>query len=469
MRKHAAGPRSWVLGRGASRWLVMAAAISLDVGPGTPDLHAQLGSFNPAPGARGVYAIRNARIVPVSGPEIPRGTVVIGADGRIQAVGADVAVPPGAQTIDASGLSVYPGMMDAGTTMGLSEIPQGANATVDVAEVGSLNPNAQAMWGINPHSAHVGVTRVVGITHVLSSPSGGLISGQSAVINLAGFTAPDMTVVPKAALVINLPRAGFSFGRGGFQALMARINQGAESDPDRLRERQLDSIRTILRDAEAYGRAIDAYQRDHSLPRPQHDVVLAALVPAVRGQMPVLFTAERASEIRAAVEFAREMKLKPIIVGGRDASEVTDLLKQHDVPVLLTAVMDLPSREDDPYDVNFSAPAKLHRAGVRFAITSGDAGAEARNLPYTAGMAAAFGLPREAALRSVTQWPAQILGLGDRLGSIEVGKMANLVVTDGDLLEARTKTRHLFIDGRPISLSTKHEVLYETFKDRKAQ
>ena len=469
MRTYNAGPRSSVLGPRLARGLLLASCVLLDLGPWTQDLQAQLGSFNPAPGPRGVYAIRNARIVPVSGPEIPRGTVVIGADGRIQAVGSDVAVPSGAQTIDASGLSVYPGMMDAGTSMGLSEIPQGANATVDVAEVGSFNPNAQAIWGINPHSAHVGVTRVVGITHVLSSPNGGLISGQSAVINLAGFTAPDMTVLPKAALVINLPRAGFSFGRGGFQALMARINQGAESDPDRLRERQLDSIRTILRDAEAYGRAIDAYERDRSLPRPQHDVILAALVPAVRGQMPVLFTAERASEIRAAVEFAREMKLKPIIVGGRDAWEVTDLLKQHDVPVLLTTVMDLPSREDDPYDVNFSAPAKLHRAGVRFAITSGDGGAEARNLPYTAGMAAAFGLPREAALRSVTQWPAQILGLGDRLGSIEVGKMANLVVTDGDLLEARTRTRHLFIDGRPIPLSTKHEVLYETFKDRKAQ
>ena len=468
MRMRAAVPGSRFL---VPRWsrAVLAAMALWELGTGTEDLYAQLGSFNPAPGPRGVYAIRNARIVPVSGPEIARGTIVIGADGRIQAVGTDVAVPSGAQTTDASGLSVYPGMMDAGTNMGLAEIPQGANATVDVAEVGSFNPNAQAMWGINPHSAHIGVTRVVGITHVLSSPNGGLISGQSAVINLAGWTVPEMTIVPKAALVINLPRAGFSFGRGGFQALMARINQGAESDPDRLRERQLDSIRTLLRDAEAYGRAIDAYARDRSLPRPQHDVILAALVPAVRGQMPVLFTAERASEIRAAVEFAREMTLKPIILGGRDAWQVTDLLKQHDVPVLLSTVMDLPSREDDPYDVNFSAPAKLQRAGVRFAITSGDGGAEARNLPYTAGMAAAFGLPRDAALRSVTLSPAQILGLGDRLGSIEVGKMANLVVTDGDVLEARTKVRALFIDGRPIPLSTKHEVLYETFKDRKAQ
>jgi imidazolonepropionase-like amidohydrolase len=454
-----------------SRWVraTLVVAVFSNLETRNSPLQAQLGSFNPAPGPRGVYAIRNARIVTVGGPDIARGTVVVGLDGRIQAVGADVAVPAGAQAIDATGLTVYPGMMDAGTSMGLSEIPQGANATVDVAEVGSFNPNAQAQWGINPHSAHVGVSRFVGITHVLSSPTGGLISGQSAIINLAGWTAPDMTVVPKAALVINLPRAGFSFGRGGFQALMARINQGGESDPDRLRERQLDSIRTILRDAEAYGRAIDAYGRDRSLPRPQHDVVLAALVPAVRGQMLVLFTAERASEIRAAVNFAREMKLKPIIHGGRDAWQLTDLLKQHDVPVILTSVMDLPSREDDPYDVNFSAPAKLHRAGVRFAITSGDQGAEVRNLPYTAGMAAAFGLPKDVALRSVTLAPAQILGVGDRVGSIEVGKMANLVVTDGDLLEARTKTRHLFIDGRPVPLSSKHEVLYETFKGRKAQ
>jgi imidazolonepropionase-like amidohydrolase len=453
----------------AARRVIIAGLLCTQYAVRSPSALAQLGSFNPTPGPRGVYAIRNARIVPVSGPEIARGTLVIGADGRIQAVGAEVAVPGGAQTIDASGLTVYPGMMDAGTSMGLSEIPQGANATVDVAEVGSFNPNAQAMWAINPHSAHIGVTRVVGVTHVLSSPSGGLISGQSAVINLAGWTTPEMVVAPKAALVINLPRAGFSFGRGGFQALMARIQQGGDTDPERLRERQLDSIRTILRDAEAYGRAVDAYERDRSLPRPQHDVVLAALVPAVRGQMPVLFTAERAAEIRAAVDFAREMKLKPIILGGRDAWQVTDLLKQHDVPVILTSVMDLPSREDDPYDVNFAAPAKLHRAGVRFAITSGDQGAEVRNLPYTAGMAAAFGLPRDAALRAITLAPAQILGVGDRLGSIEVGKMANLVVTDGDLLEARTKTRHLFIDGRPVPLSSKHEALYETFRNRKGE
>ena len=424
---------------------------------------AQLGSYNPPPGPRGVYAIQNAKIVPVSGAVIERGTVVIGADGKIAAVGANVTVPQGARTIDASGLTVYPGMMDAGTTMGLSEIGQGANATVDVAETGSFNPNAQAYYGINPHSAHIGVTRVVGITHVVSRPSGGIVSGQAALINLAGFTPPEMAVVPKLAMVINLPRSGFA-GRG-FAAFLAQ-QQGNAGDAQRTRERQLDSLRTILRDADAYGKAQDAYAKDKSIPRPDRDVVLAALVPAVRGEMPVIFPADRAGDIRAALDFAREMKLKAIIMGGSDAPQVASLLKERDVPVILTGILGLPSREDDPYDVNYSAAAKLAQAGVRYAIASGEDGAESRNLPYVAGMASAFGLSKEDALRAVTLVPAQIFGVADRFGSIEVGKVANLAVTTGDILEARTDTKFLFIDGRPVPLSDKHTNLYETFKDR---
>lgn len=329
--------------------------------------------------------------------------------------------------------------------------------------MGSFNPNAQAVWGLNPHSAHIAVTRVVGVTHVVSSPNGGLVSGQSAIVNLAGWTVPDMTVVPRASLVVNLPSQGF--GGGGFAAFMA-AQQGQSGDQSAARERQVDSIRTMFRDAIAYGNANDAAARDRSVPRPRQDVVLASLVAAARGQMPVVFTADRAPEIRAAVEFAREMKLKPVILGGRDAWMIADYLKQHDVPVILTSVMSLPSREDDPYDVNFTAAAKLHQAGVRFALASGDAGAHVRDLPYVAGMAAAHGLPRDAALRAVTLAPAQIFNVADRFGSIEPGKVANLVVTDGDVLEARTKTRALFIDGRPVPLGSRHEDLYNLFRER---
>jgi imidazolonepropionase-like amidohydrolase len=443
---------------------VRAAAIALAIAASVPvTAQGQLGSHNPAPGERGVYAITNARIVTVSGAEIPRGTVVIGADGRIQAVGAAVQVPGGARSIDGTGLTVYPGLMDLGSSMGLSEIGQGANATVDVAEVGSFNPNAQAVFAINPHSAHIGVARVAGVTHVMSSPSGGLVSGQSAIMNLAGWTVPEMTVTPRAALVVNLPRSGF--GGGGFAAFLA-AQQGQSADAQRTRERQLDSIRAIFRDAVAYANAVEAADRDRSLPAMRRDVVLAALAPAARGEMPVIFTAERAPEIRAALDFAREMNVRPIIMGGRDAWEVTDLLRERNVPVILTGTMRLPAREDDPYDVNFSAASKLAAAGIRFAIATGDNGAHVRDLPYHAGMAAAFGLSKEDALRAVTLWPAQIAGVGDRFGSIEPGKMANLVVTDGDILEARTNTRHLFIDGRPIPLSNRHEELYDMFRER---
>jgi imidazolonepropionase-like amidohydrolase len=428
--------------------------------------HAQLGSFNPRPGPQGTYAITNAKIVPVSGPEIAKGTVVI-QGAKITAVGASVAVPAGATVIDASGLTVYPGMLDAGTSLGLSEIGQGANATVDVAEVGSFNPNAQAFYAINPHSAHVGVTRVVGVTTVVSRPTGGILSGQAALVNLAGSTVPEMAVVPRVALVMELPRSGFGGRRGGgggdFAAFAAA---GNTQDVQRLRQRQLDSLRQVLKDAEAYGKSLDAYAKDKSLPRPKRDVVLESLLPALKGEMPVMMVADRASDIRESVAFAEEMKLKPIIVGGRDAWMVAPFLKQHNVPVVMSAIMDLPTREDDPYDVNWSAPSKLVAAGVRIAITSGDGGSEVRNLPLVAGMASAHGLSKADALKAVTLWPAQVMGVADRLGSIEAGKVANLVVTDGDLLEARTQTKHLFIDGRPVPLDTKHTELYTDFKAR---
>jgi imidazolonepropionase-like amidohydrolase len=411
--------------------------------------------------SRGTYAIRNAHIVTVSGADIENGAVVI-RDGKIDAVGADIATPPGAQVIDARGLFVYPGMMDAGTTLGLVEIGQGASGTVDTAEVGDLNPNAKAIVALNPHSAHIGVTRVDGVTSVVSLPTGGLISGQATIVNLVGTTPLEMAVVPAAALVINYPRLG---GRGG--------DFGGDQQPPNLvdtlaaSERQVEQIRKMLRDAEAYGKARDAYAKDRSLPRPDINLVLEALVPYVRGERPVIFRADREGEMRGAIAFAEEMKLKPIILGGDDAWKITSFLKEKNVPVILTGVLSLPLREDDAYDTLYSAAAKLQQAGVRFAISTGNNGAAVRNLPFHAGMAAAFGLPKAEALKAVTLYPAQIMNVGDRLGSIEVGKVADLVITDGDLLETRTHVRRLFIDGRDVPLTSRHTELNEAFRNRK--
>jgi imidazolonepropionase-like amidohydrolase len=424
--------------------------------------HGQLGSFNPNPGPQGTFAIRGGTVVTVSGAEIPNGTVLI-SGGKITAVGATVQVPGNAQVINATGLMVYPGMIETGSSIGLSEIGQGAVGTVDISEVGSFNPNAQAFYGIDPHSAHIGVARVVGITTVVSRPTGGILSGQAALLNLAGDTPPKMAVMPKLALVIELPRSGFG-GRGFARA--AALQQGAPADQNRVRQAQLDSLRKLLHDADAYGKAQDAYAKDKSIPRPAHDVVLESMLAALRGQMPVIFPADRANDIRDAVNFAEEFHLKPIIIGGEQSPAVAPFLKQHNVPVVVTGVMHLPSREDDPYDINFSIPAKLAAAGVTFAISTGDRGSEVRTLPYNAGMAAAHGLSKSDALKAVTLWPAQIFGVGDRMGSIEVGKMANIVVTTGDILEAKTDTKYLFIDGRNVPLDTKHTQLNAQFKDR---
>jgi imidazolonepropionase-like amidohydrolase len=423
-------------------------------------LSAQLGSFNPAPGPQETIAIRNAHIFPVTGAPIANGTVLI-SGGKITAVGASVTVPSGAKVIDASGLSVYPGMMDAGTAMGLAEITEGANATVDDAEVGTYNPNVQAFFGIDPHSAHIGVTRVVGITNVVSSPSGGVLSGQAALINLSGDTSPQMAVVPRVAMVINLPGGGGGRGGGGGGGGFAGGRGGGGGS-----SAGLDSLKALLRDADAYGKAQDAWAKDKTLPRPKSDLVLASLLPMLRGQMPAIFNAETAANIREAIAFAQEFHIKPIIMGGRDALKVADLLKSTDTPVIWKHTMDLPSGEDTPYDANYGMPGKLAAAGIRFAIASGEPNPDVRNLPYNAGMAAAFGMSKEDALKSVTLWPAQIFGVGDKLGSIEVGKVANLVVTTGDMLEARTDTKYLIIDGRIVPLDTKHTQLNGMFKDR---
>lgn len=420
----------------------------------------QEGVQNPS----GLYAIRNARIITVSGPVIEAGTVVI-RDGKIESVGGAVAVPQGAEEIDARGLSVYPGMIDLGTALGLVEIETGAPGTVDLTEVGDMNPNAQAIFGINPHSAHVAVTRVNGITTVLTLPRGGIISGQAALINLDGTTPREMAVTPSAALVINFPRVS-AMSRREFtsspEAAPSNINEAITT-----RDRQIEQLRKLLRDAEAYGKALDASERDQTLPRPDRNVVLTSLVPFVRGERPVILRADRELEIRAAVQFAEELRLRPIIMGGNDAWKAASYLRERNVPVILTGVLDLPNREDDYYDQLYANAARLQQAGVRFCISTGDTGASVRDLPYHAGMAAAFGLPPMEALKAVTLYPAQIIGVADRLGSIEPGKLANLVITDGDLLEARTRTRYLFIAGRMIPLTNRQTELYDRFKNRK--
>ncbi len=413
-------------------------------------------------GKAGTFAITNARIVTVSGATIENGTIVI-QNGKIAAVGTNVSIPAGAEKIDGKGLSVFPGMIDAGTNLGLVEIGLVVPGSVDVAETGGDNPNAKAISAINPHSTHVEVTRVNGITTVMTLPQGGVISGQSAIINLWGSTQAEMAVVPAFGLVINFPRittfAGFSplSGRQPIDFSQAVKN----------RDKKLEELKKLFADTENYARVKDAYAKDKSLPYPATDIKMEAMIPYVRGEMPVIFAAEREQDIRGAAKFAGEMKIKGIILGGQEAWKAADELKKNDVPVIYTNIYNLPVQDDDPYDYLFAAPSKMAQAGVKFCISTGNDGAEVRDLPYHAGLAGAYGLSKDGALKSVTLYPAQILGVADRLGSIETGKIANIVVADGDILQPRTNIKYLFINGRMIPLTSRHTELFEAFKDRK--
>ncbi len=418
------------------------------------------GSQQNETGRSGTFAITNVKIVPVIGAEIALGTIVI-ADGKIAAVGEAVTIPEDAETIDGTGLSVYPGLIDAGTSMGLIEIGNGAPGTVDVSETGDYNPNAKAILGYNPNSAHINITRVNGITMVQTLPRGSVISGQSAVVNLNGETQDAVAVVPHKALVINYPTVS-TFG--GFNPGTGRIRL-SYSQAVKKRDERVENLREELEYAEQYARAKNAATKDSSLPLPEVDLKMEALIPYIKGEKPVIFVANRARDIRSAVKFADEMKMKSMVFGGIEAWKEAELLRKHKVPVIYTGIFQNPG-DDDPYDLNYASPSLLAKAGVEFCISTGDSGANARELTNQAGMASGYGLSKQDALRSVTIYPAKILGVADKVGSLEVGKIANVILTDGDPLEVRTNIKRLFIGGRDIPLTSRHTQLFDSFKDR---
>jgi imidazolonepropionase-like amidohydrolase len=410
-----------------------------------------------SPGKKPTVAIRNATIYPVTSAPIENGTIVF-ANGTIVAVGKDAAIPPGAMVIDGTGLRVYPGLIDSGSQVGLVEI-NAVPGSVDTAELGDINPNARAEVAVNPHSNVIPVTRVNGITTVIVEPAGGIISGSSALIQLAGWTPQEMTVKAPIAMHIHFPRL-----RGSAFSEVPQ-DEEAEKEAKKNYTKQVDKLRDTLRDAQAYAKAAAARTKDNNVKRYDHDLVLEALVPVVEGREPVIVHAGLERDIRAALEFADEMKLKMILADGDDVQRVIPELKKRGIPVILGPILDLPPREDDPYDLIFSNAKALYDAGVPFSIQTQDSH-NARNLPYHAAACAAFGLPKDVALKAVTIFPAQIFGVADKVGSLEVGKRADVIVTDGDPLEIVTHVKRLFIGGEDISLETNQTLLYEKFSKR---
>ncbi len=402
----------------------------------------------------GTYALTNARIVPVDGEPIDAGTLVI-SQGRIEALASgDAAIPRDAVSVDLGGLHVYPGMINAGGALGLMEIGS-ASETSDYREAGRYEADLRASVAVHPDSDLIPVSRAGGVLAVLTQPYGGVISGQSVLLNLWGWIPPEMAVVDPAALHVNLPTGRFGTG---------------PDDRDRQKEaaEKIDELREQFRLALQYHELVRAAGDDGSPPRP--DPHLAALAAYASGERPVVIHAQRHGDILAAIEFAEELELNWILADAAEAWKCVDALKEHDVRVLLGPSMQLPASRNDPYDAPYSTAARLHAAGVRFAIKAVDEGpgsaTSTRNLPFQAAMAISYGLPEDEGLKAVTLYPAQILGVDDQLGSISVGKMANLVVTDGHLLQPATQIKWLFIAGDPLPPTSKHTELYARYRQR---
>jgi imidazolonepropionase-like amidohydrolase len=399
-------------------------------------------------------ALVGATIHPVSGPAIADGTVLLDR-GKIIAVGTSVAISADAEVIELKDRHIYPGLIDAFTDLGLTEIAS-VRATLDQSETGQINPNARAQVAVNPDSELIPVARSNGILTALTAPSGGLISGTAALIHLDGWTWEDMTVKADVGMLVNWPR---------MQAIDTWWERRSAAGQTGSRDDALKEIDRTLTDARAYLKAKRSHETGDAGAF-TYDSRWDAMLPVLDGDLPLLVAADGIEQIQSAVALAAREKLRLIIVGGYDAPACADLLKKHDVPVILAGVHRLPRRRSEPYDAAFTIARQLHEAGVRFCISSHERASAVRNLPYHAAMAAAYGLPADEALKTITLYPAEIFGVADRLGSLESGKDATLIVTSGDPLEIPTQVEMAFIQGRPVSLEDRHKRLWEKYREK---
>ena len=371
-------------------------------------------------------------------------------DGFIESVGANVTVPAGAQVIDAAGADVYPGFIDASTPTGL--VDPGAGGFGDANELLDFNPGLRAHVAFHSDSEAIPVMRANGITTVAATPGGGMIGGQIAVMDLDGFTWEESTVAPSVALSFQFPRISRG-GRGG------RGDQDRNYDDlKKERDAKLDRVARLLDDARAYAKAAGSSR--------SRDLALEALVPVVEKRVPFITRVEDEHEIRDAVAFADRVSVRIVIAAPpSEAALAAPLLKEKNIPVILLDVLDLPTRPDLPHQANYSAAGELVKAGVKiaFAVPSET---NARQLPYHAAQSVAWGLSRDEALKALTINSAEILGVADRVGSIEPGKIANLIVAGGDPLEVRTPFTHVIIAGRDVPLANSQLALYERYSKR---
>ena len=397
-------------------------------------------------------ALVGGTIHTVSGPTIEDG-VLLFERGRITKIGKDIELPANTKQISVVGKHVYPSLFDAHTNLGLVEV-NSVKATVDDHETGHINPNVKAQVAYNPDSEIIPVTRSSGVLLSLVAPTGELVSGRSAVMQMDGWTWEDATLRDDIALHMTWP---------DMMPVYAWLAEKSPKEQMEARDKQLDELRQTFANAEAYRKA-----RQAAGSRQPVDARWESLLPVLAGKLPVIIHADEAQGIQAAVAFCERHKLKMILYGGYDAEHCAALLKKHNIPVIVAGVQRLPMRRAEEYDAPYTLPERLRKAGLKFCISvSGRFGASnVRNLPYNAGMAVAFGLPHDEALKSITLYPAEILGVADRVGSLDAGKDATLIVTDGDPLETATQVEAAFIQGRAVDLNDRHKRLWKKYEEK---
>lgn len=399
----------------------------------------------------GPMALVGGTVHPVSGPAIESGLVLFD-DGVITAVGRSdtVRLSSDVRIIDCTGGHVYPGMIAAQTRLGLTEI-EAVRPMRDFDETGSVTPEVRACVSVNPDSTLIPVARTNGVLTALTLPAGGLVPGRASVMRLDGWTWEDMTVEADAGLVVNWPR----------------VYRPANRWTGKSEDRDVEGIETLTKlvaAARAY-LAMPAEERTT-------DVRLASLEPYVtrgQGQKALIVSADSVDQITSAVQWADEHEIRVIVMGGRDAVLCASLLREQDVPVIVRGAQGFPSREDAAFDDSFTLPGRLAGAGVTWCLAPSDIDANVRNLPYDAATAVAYGLDVDLGVRSITLSAAEVLGIADRLGSLEEGKAATIIVTDGPLLEVRSNTTMAFIDGREIDLSNKQTKLRDKYRQKYRQ
>jgi imidazolonepropionase-like amidohydrolase len=395
--------------------------------------------------------LTNATIETVTKGTIKNASVVI-TDGKIAAVGENVSVPQGAETIDCKGLFIYPGMIDGGTNLGLSEIGSDPR-TQDFSELGDVVPQMKALTAVNPNAVAIPVTRVSGVTTALASPSGDLFAGTAALINLHGYT-PEQMYAGFEGVVLNFPRSG---RRGGF-------DRRTDDEVKKANETAAKKINEVWERAVQYHKIDSATKGKDAGYYPE----MQSLLPVVRGERTLLVEVNAEKDIRAALKWVKEKKVsKVVFTGVAEGWRVADELVKAKIPVITGGVLELPTRESDRYDQAYANAAMMLKAGVKVAIRSSETGNQNyRNLPYHAGFAVAYGMDKAEALKAITIVPAEILGVADKLGSIEVGKTANLFVCDGDPFETKTQVKNVFIAGWQMPMVSRQTQLYDEFLKR---